>query len=273
MSHPTIPRPLEGKVAIVTGAAGGMGRAYALRLAKLGANIVIADRDLQVGVRFGEVQGTGVEDEVRSLGRRAIGVQADLTERTGAKAVVDATVAEFGKIDILVNNAGGAITPQERSSALRSPDEDIELHLRLNFLSTVYMCQEANQHFTRPGAAIVNVASFAVKTPSRNATYAIYGAAKAAVETYTRYLAVEVGPDGIRANCVAPGIILTPRVAAAAGARGIGTDDQAARFPLRRLGKAEDLAGAVEFFTSDNSAYITGECLEVSGGANLVMGV
>ena len=266
-------QPLAGKVAVVTGAAGGMGRAYALRLAERGADVVIVDKDLTTGVRYGEVKGAGVEDEVRALGRRAIGVESDLSHRAGARDAIEAAVAEFGTIDILINNAGGAITPIERSSAINSPDEDIDLHMRLNFLSAVYMCQEAAPHLARPGASIVNVASFTIKVPPRDGIYAMYGAAKAAVETYTRYLAVELGPEGLRANCVAPGVVMTPRVAASAKERGIGTGDQSGRLPLRRLGTPNDLAGAIEFLTSDNAAYMTGECLEVSGGATLVSGV
>ena len=137
-------------------------------------------------------------------------------------------------------------------------------------MSAVHCSQAAAPHLTRPGGAIVNISTIGTEVVSKSAAYAIYGSAKAAVLRYTQYLAVELGPDGIRANCIAPGIIATPRVAAAAAARGIGTDAQAAVIPLRRIGRTEDVLGALEVLVTDMSAYGTGECIMVSGGYTLV---
>lgn len=263
-------RKLAGKVAVVTGGAGGMGRGYALRLAELGADIVIADIDLQAGVKHGEVNGDSVESEVRNLGRHAVGIQADLSTRAGAENAISAAVDAFGRLDILINNAGGAITPAERSSAVISPDEDIDLLLRANLLSAVYCCQAAAPVLTGPGGSIINISTIGAQLASQSGTYAIYSAAKAAVENYTKSLAAELGPAGVRVNAVAPGLIMTPRVVAAAKSRGIGTQDQASRIPLRRLGSVEDVVGAIEFLATDLSTYITGECLTVSGGLTTV---
>lgn len=259
-----------GKVAIVTGAAGGMGRGYALHLAKLGADVAIFDKDLESGKRHGEYAADSVAQEIRDLGRRVVAVQADLSKRSEAKAAVEQVAAELGPIDILVNNAGGAITPAARSFATTSPDEDIEVLLGANFLSAVYCCQAAVPLMTAPGGSIINVITFGVFAGDRQGLYAVYSGAKAALHTYTRHMAVELGPKGIRANCIAPGLIHTPRIAAAAAERQIGTDDQAGKIPLRRFGRVEDMVGAVEFLGSDMSQYVTGECINVTGGLGLV---
>lgn len=263
-------RRLDGKVAIVTGAAGGMGRGYALHLAKLGADVAIFDKDLEAGKRTGEVLADSVAQEIRNLGGRVVAVQADLSNRSEAQAAVEQAARELGPIDILVNNAGGAITPAEQSYATNSPDADIEKLIGVNFLSAVYCCQAAVPLMTTPGGSIINIVTFGAFAGDSQGKYAVYSGAKAALLTYNRHLAVELGPKGIRANCIAPGLIHTARVAAAAAARGMGTADQAAGIPLRRFGKVEDMVGAVEFLGSDMSSYITGECIRVTGGLGLV---
>ena len=133
---------LEGKVAIVTGAARGLGRAYALRLATLGADVAVLDLNLQGAADFGETLTVeSVPAEIRSLGRRSIGLQSDLGQRSLVDDVVRQVKQELGRIDILVNNAGGAITPVERSFASTAPDEDLDLISAANLLSTIYCCQ------------------------------------------------------------------------------------------------------------------------------------
>lgn len=262
-------RKLEGKTAFVTGAAGGMGRGYALHLAKLGADVVIVDKDLEAGKRYNEYP-VSVEQEILDLGGRAISVEGDLCKRSVAQHAVDEAVKAFGKIDILVNNAGGAITPVERSRATVVPDEDIELLIGANFLSAVYCCQAAVPFMPKPGGSIVNIVTFGVFSGDATGAYAVYGGAKAALLTYTRHMAVELGPQGIRANCVAPGLIETPRVAAAAVERNMGTASQVDKVPLRRFGKVDDMVGAIEFLASDMSKYVTGECISVTGGLGLI---
>lgn len=262
---------LDGKVAIVTGAARGLGRAYALRLGSLGANVVVVDINLNAAAEFSEqLTAESVPAEIERLGRKSIGLQADLTRRDQALNAIDAAMREFGRIDILVNNAGGALTPAERSKASESPDEDTRFLFDVNYMSTVFCCQAVVPIMKRQGSGvIINVSSQSGVTTSNEGMLAMYAAAKAAVTQYTRYLAAEVGPFGIRANCIAPGVMMTSRVAAQAAKRGIGTDAEAAKVPLRRLGKPEDCAGVVEFLATDLSQYVTGQCISVCGGAVL----
>ena len=261
-------RRLEGKVAIVTGAGGGMGRGYALHLARLGADVAIFDKDLSSGKRWGEYADS-VANEIRDLGQRVVAVEGDLSVRSQAQAAVEEAARELGPIDILVNNAGGMLTPIERSRPTVIPDEDIETLMGANFLSAVYCCQAAAPLLTRPGASIINIVTFGVFAGEPGARGSIYAAAKAALLNYTRNLAVECGPDGIRANCIAPGLILTARVAATAKERGVATAEQTGSIPLRRLGQVDDMLGSLEFLASDMSRYITGECITVAGGAGL----
>jgi NAD(P)-dependent dehydrogenase (short-subunit alcohol dehydrogenase family) len=259
---------LQGQVAIVTGAARGLGRAYALRLASLGADVVVADIDLDSARAFGEeLAAASVPDEIRALGRRSLGVQGDLSTRAGARDLVARTLAEFGRIDILVNNAGGAFTPVERSTASQVPDEDTARMFGVNYLSTLYCCQEAAPALRRQGGAIVNIATLAALDASRTAARLVpYAVAKGAVLQYTRYLAAELGPDGVRVNCISPGAMLTARIRQQSAERGMHGDKEVRRIPLRRFGDVEDCANVLEFLVTPLSGYVTGQCISVCGG-------
>jgi 3-oxoacyl-[acyl-carrier protein] reductase len=262
---------LKGKVAIVTGGAGGIGRAYALRLALLGADVAIIDIDLGVASRYGEVlTAASVMEEVKALGGRSIGIQADLSQQKQAADAIERVAMELGRIDILVNNAGGAITPIDRSRSSDTPGEDTEKLFAVNFYSMLHCCQAAAPYLRQQGGAVVNIATTGVDRTPPGGRIAMYSAAKAAVLRYSQSLAVELGPDGVRVNCISPGIIESARVKAQAAARNLGTETQAKANPLRRLGTPEDCAGALEFLVTDLSRYVTGECIRVSGGATLV---
>jgi NAD(P)-dependent dehydrogenase (short-subunit alcohol dehydrogenase family) len=262
---------LDGKSAVVTGAARGLGRAYALRLASLGADVAVVDIDLNAAAEFNEtLSAPSVSDEIRALGRKSIGLQGDLTKRHEVERIFAAVIAEFGRIDVLVNNAGGALTPIERSTASVAPDEDIAKNLDVNLMSAMYCCQTvAPTMKAQGGGVIVNIATMAALTVIGRGLLAHYGVAKAAVVQYTRYLAAELGPDGIRANCLSPGPIQTSRVVAQAAARGIVRPDDARRIPLRRLGTTEDCCNVLEFLATDLSSYVTGQCISVCGGSVL----
>lgn len=262
---------LAGQVAVVTGAARGMGRAFAHRLAQLGADVAILDIDLDGAAKFNEtLQAPTVADEIVAMNRRSLGVQVDLTDRAATNAALAQVEKTLGRIDILVNCAGGLITPMERSTASVSPDEDTRLLFAANFDSMLYCCQAVVPGMRARGSGvIVNLSSQSGVSAYPGGKMALYASAKAAVTQYTRYLAAEVGPWGIRANCIAPGIILTSRVAAQAAARSVGSDAQAAEIPLRRLGVPEDCVGVMEFLVTRLSQYVTGQCICVDGGAVL----
>jgi NAD(P)-dependent dehydrogenase (short-subunit alcohol dehydrogenase family) len=260
---------LAGKVAIVTGAGRGLGRAYALRLADLGADVVVADVNLDSARDFSEqLTSNSVMEEVRARGRRSFGVQCDLSERHEAQRLAKETLGQFGRIDILVNNAGGATAAIENSKASVMNDEDFGLIWGINLLSTIFMCQAVAPCMSASKrGVIVNTSSMAALDPSkREGRLAHYGLAKGGVIQYTRFLAYELGPSGIRVNCIAPGTIETARIKAQAAARGIATAADLVNIPLRRLGTTDDCVGVVEFLVRDLSAYVTGQCISVCGG-------
>lgn len=244
-----------------------MGRGIALQLARAGADVAIADIDLDGARAWGEtLTAATVMDEVRALGRRSVGFEGDLSQQASANRMVSEAVAALGGVDILVNVAGGAITDAAASFASTSPESDLDLLLSVNYKSTVFCCQAAAPHLKERKGAIVNFSSTAGTHPSPTGALAHYGASKAAVNSFTRSLAGELGPFGVRVNAVLPGLILTARVAAQAEKRGIATSGEVDRIPLRRLGQVEDLTRVVEFLVSDDAGYITGQCIAVNGG-------
>jgi NAD(P)-dependent dehydrogenase (short-subunit alcohol dehydrogenase family) len=262
-------KELDGQVAIVTGAARGIGRAIALRLARLGADVVIADRNLAGAAEFGETLGaSSVCAEIEGLGRRSLGVEGDLRHREAADALVQQTLDTFGRVDILVNNAGGSTVDYSKSMPSIMSTEDMDVIFDMNMRSTVYCAQAAAGPMRkRRQGAIVNISSIIALNPSlRDGLNAHYGMAKAAVTQFTRFLAAELGPEGVRVNAIAPGITATARIMKLTSDRGIGSESDLSDIPLRRFGKAEDIAGAVQFLVTDLSSYVTGVCIPVCGG-------
>jgi 3-oxoacyl-[acyl-carrier protein] reductase len=256
---------LAGQAAVVTGAGRGIGRACAIRLAELGADVAVVDIDLESGRRYeGEPEGTTV-GQIEELGRRSLGIQADLTVESEAHAAIGEAFDAFGRLDILVNVAGGAITPYERSRPTMSPVEDIRKLIDVNLMSTIYCCQAAAapMRAARSGA-IVNVASTAAFTVFPDGSNSAYAMTKAAVLHWSRHLAAELGPDGIRVNLFAPGITLTGRIVAESSSTGYSS--RAQEVPMRRLGAAEDCADVMEFLVTDPSRFVTGRCIPVDGG-------
>ncbi|MCC7492143.1 MAG: SDR family oxidoreductase, partial [Fimbriimonadaceae bacterium] len=205
-----------------------------------------------------------VAAECRTWGQRAAEFEGDLSQPAAAQAMVDTAVAELGGCDILVNNAGGMLRGPASGIPSSMTPEDLQFTLEINFHSAVYCCQAALPLMRQAGwGRIINVSSQAgVKGVERGAHYAV---AKSAVVEYTRCLALEVGPQGINVNCLVPALIWSSRARAQFPDRG----DAAPGLPLRRIGEPEDCAKVVEFFATDLSDYVTGQCLAVCGGALL----
>lgn len=243
---------LSGKVAVVTGAGQGIGKAIALTLARYGADIVVAER---VKERIGETVLA-----VEAFGRGALGVQVDVTDRTGVETMVYSMLERFGRIDILVNNAGTDIV----KDVVHMTDEEWDIQVDVNLTGTFYCCRAAVPHIPR-GGAILNIASVAgwVCYP-RGAAYA---AAKAGVMGFTRALAGEVAHSGIRVNAIAPGPIDTPLAHEVLDSMPPPQKEALlSAVVLNRWGKPEEIAEAAAFLVSDMASYITGETLSVSGG-------
>ena len=260
---------LEAKVALVTGGARGLGRAYVLHLAGLGADVVINDIDLTAAQEYGEnLTADTVMAEVEALGRRALGIEADVTDKTAVDTMVEQTLDTFGRLDILVNNAGGSLLPPgtDQNASSVAPEHYAYI-MDINLTGTIYACQAASTPMkkTRSGK-IVNVASQAGLWSGRTGSGMPYKVAKAGIVHYTRSLAAELGPHNICVNCIAPGYILSSR----AVAQGRNSQETRTRLvadiPLGRLGIPEDCARVVEFLVTDLSDYVTGQCIPVCGG-------
>ncbi len=250
---------LNGKVAIVTGSASGFGRATAARLAEEGASVVVADLDATGGAE--------TVDMVTHIGAEAELVLADISTLAGATETVNRAVERFGGLDILVNNAGIA-----QGTERNTWDCDEELWdrvIQVN-LKSVYACTKAAvpQMRARGGGAIVSVASIAASVCVGGAAYA---ATKGGIISFTRHVSRELAAEGIRVNCVSPGFMRTPM---STGVRqGLNDEEQDARIegfgrlvPMRRAGSVLDIANAIVYLASDDSAYVTGQEIVVDGG-------
>jgi 3-oxoacyl-[acyl-carrier protein] reductase len=243
--------PLAGRVALVTGASSGIGRACALALADAGAAVAL-------GFSANAVGADEVAALIRESGGRAATLGADLADLSAAAALVDGTVRDLGAIDIVVNNAG--ITRD--NLAVRITDADWDAVLALDLSAAFRICRAAlKPMLRRREGRIVNISSVAGVTG--NPGQANYSAAKAGLIGLTKALCREVGSRGITVNAVAPGFIATD-MTAALGADALAA--AAAAVPLRRLGTADEVAAAVRFLALPEAAYVTGHVLHVDGG-------
>ncbi len=241
---------LKDKVAIVTGAAQGIGRAIAILLAKNGAHITISDVNMEAATKMAE--------EIESLGRRAVAIKTDVGNFLESEEMVKETVKILGKVDILVNNAG--ITRD--SLALRMKEDDWDKVIEVNLKGTFNCTRAAIKHMMKQRCGkIVNIAS--VTGEMGNAGQANYSASKAGVIGLTKTIAREVAPRGITVNAVAPGFIDTDMTRSLPEKT---KEEFMRQIPLGRYGTPEEVALAVYFLSSPASDYITGQVINVNGG-------
>jgi 3-oxoacyl-[acyl-carrier protein] reductase len=272
---------LEGRAALVTGGNRGLGRAFALRLAQLGANVAICDADLKGHLEF-ELDRTGTggvpaHEELHALGVDSFAVEQDAADFDAQRALAKAMTDRWGRIDITVCNAGGSVGlpgvgmgPSVFASMIDRAE--LELIFRRNVVATVATCVAvAPVMKAQRSGSIVTIGSVNGLEALPNGSSAHYGAAKAAVIMYTRYLAQELGPYGIRANCIAPGTTVTGRMqatfdSAESSQFGKFATSLEDRNPMHRIGNVRDCADALEFLCSDKSGFFSGHVLAVDGG-------
>jgi 3-oxoacyl-[acyl-carrier protein] reductase len=249
---------LPGRVAVVTGAGSGIGRASAVALAAAGATVVGADID-----------GAAAEATAEGIGDRARGVRVDVSRAEEVDELIEGTARDLGRLDILVNNAG----IMHEQLVADTTEEELDRVLATNLKGVFFGCRAAARVMAGRGGSIVNLASAAVDLPAPR--HACDGMSKAAVVQLTRTLAMELGDDGVRVNAVAPGFIITG-ITARHFTNPDGTVDEERKAavaktfsrvaPLRRVGEPEDVADVVLFLASDASRYMTGQILRPNGG-------
>jgi NAD(P)-dependent dehydrogenase (short-subunit alcohol dehydrogenase family) len=252
---------LAGRVAIVTGAGQGIGRATALELARLGADVVVAELNGDAAERTAH--------EVRRVGRKTLALRTDVTQRSDLAAMVERTRSELGRVDVLVNNAGiyRAALPLDVS------EEHWDAIMTINARAVFFASQAVLPvMIAQRRGAIVNLASMAGKIGSPNNLP--YNASKAAVVSMTKSLALAHAKDGVRVNCVCPGFVETDMWTTVAREQAalLGctpaefTSRRTAQVPLGRMERPEDVAAVIGFLASDRASYMTGQALSVDGG-------
>lgn len=243
---------LAGKVALVTGSSQGLGRSMALALAQAGADVIINGRD---SAKLGPVVA-----EVEKLGRRALGIAADLGKRDDVQRLIDQSIAWQGHLDILVNNAGII----KRTPAVDHSDADWDLVLNVNLDGVFTACRAAGKHMLSRGSGkIINIAS--LLTFFGGITVPGYAASKGAVGQLTKALSNEWVGRGVQVNAIAPGYMATDNTAALQ-ADPVRSKEILSRIPAGRWGQPSDMQGAVVFLASPASNYLSGHVMTVDGG-------
>jgi 3-oxoacyl-[acyl-carrier protein] reductase len=244
---------LSGKVAIVTGASKGIGAAIAKSLAASGASVVVNYASSK--------EGAGkVVEAIKAAGGKAIAVKGDVSKAADARAVVDEAIKTFGHLDVLVNNAG----VYEFGPLEQVTPEHFHKQFNVNVLGLILASQEASKQFGDAGGVVVNISSIAATAAPP--TTVVYSATKGAVDTITKVLAKELGPRKIRVNALNPGMIETEGVHTSGILESDFRKQIEAETPLGRIGQPQDIAPVAVFLASDDSRWVTGVTLHVSGG-------
>jgi len=251
MSNKT--QKLAGKVAVVTGASKGIGAAIARQLASDGASVVVNYASSRPGA-------DKVVAEITGGGGRAVAIQGDVAKKSDIERLFAGTKKAFGAVDILVNNAG----VYEFGPLEQITEEHFHRQFNLNVLGLLLTTQEAVKHFPATGGSVINISSLVSTLGPANAS--VYSATKGAVDTLTISLAKELGARKVRVNAVRPGLVATEGTVASGFTEGEFHDQYVRNAPLGRIGQPQDVATAVTFLASDDSSWISGETLLVSGG-------
>ena len=236
----------DNKVALVTGAASGIGEAVARRLAAGGAQILAVD-----------VNEAGLAALVGALGSGAVSHVADMAKQAAVEAMVAAVVERFGRLDILVNNAG--VGSYKRTTEL-GPEEWRRV-MAIDLDAVFFACRQALPHLIETRGCVVNTAS--ISGMGADYGFTAYNTAKAAVIALTRVMAIDYAAQGVRVNSVSPGLTLTPLLAMSPQAY---LDAYAEKVPMRRGGQPDEIAAVIAFLASDDASYITGQNIAVDGG-------
>ncbi|MFI5046696.1 MAG: SDR family NAD(P)-dependent oxidoreductase [Acidimicrobiia bacterium] len=248
---------LTGRVAIVTGGGTGIGAATARVLADHGADVAIAARTLE------DLERTSAAIE-EATGRRCLVVPTDVKDEEQVVSMVARTVDELGRVDILVNNAGGTRMGPLAGISTRAWDASFDLNVRAAF----FCAREVGKHLVeQQSGAIVNVSSGAGVRGVKGGAH--YSSSKAALQMFTTVTAAEWGPYGIRANCVAVGLVASERAVEAWKVAGIDPEASSRGIPLRRAGQPVEVARVIHFLVSDASSYVSGQTLSVDGGPSI----
>ncbi len=249
---------MQGKTAVITGAASGFGRSTAMCFAREGAQVVVADLQAEAG--------QALVSAMQQQGQQALFVQCDVSREDSVQALVQAAVATFGKLDVVVNNAG---TTHRNKPALDVTSEEFDRMFAVNVKSLYWMAQAAVPHLKASKGNMVNVASTTGVRPGPGLTW--YSASKAAMINLTKGLGLELARDQVRVNAVCPMIGETAMLEQFMGMPDTPENRQRflARIPLGRFTRPEDVAEAVVYLASDAASFLTGVCLDVDGGRNI----